>query len=369
MELVLNEEQQLLRESAEKLIRRYAGPRAHRALLDTENGFERDRLVAVAEAGWLSLLVPEARGGLDLGTTEVALVLEEAGRGLMTEPIAAMIASAPALACGSAQTLSVLEEVLAGQTIVLPVLHDPFMDENDDPNLKAKPAGNGFRLTGRTTPVPHAGSAGAYLVNTRAEDGGVLCLVRKEAGGLEINSRTKVDATEHASLTFKEVNVPAEDVVAIEGEGAKLAEETFDRVMLGVAAEMLGVMEQGLALAIEYMKTRQQFGRPISSFQSLQHRAVNDHIEIELTRSLLYQVCTAMDEGRGHRAMVSAVKARASESVLSVTKSMVQMHGAIGFTDEYDASLYVRRAMSLAVQYGNAACHRKRFARLSAQSG
>jgi len=367
MELVLNQEQQLLRESAQKLSSRYAGPRAHRALRETAHGFDRARIVAVAEAGWLSLLVPEGRGGLGLGITEVALVLEEAGRGLITEPIAAMIASAPALAYGSEQ--AILEEALAGKIIVLPALYDPFTDRSTADAVLAVPSGKGFRLTGRTNSVPHAGSAGAYLINARTDDGFVLCLVRKEAKGVELFSRVKVDATGHASLELTEVEVPAEDTIAAGDAGAALSAETFDRVVLGAAAEMLGVMEQALDLAIEYMKTRQQFGRPISSFQALQHRAVNDHIEIELTRSLLYQACAAMDEGRGHRAMISAVKARASEAVLSVTKSVVQMHGAIGFTDEYDAGLYVRRAMSLSVQYGNAAHHRQRFARLSAQSG
>lgn len=368
MELVLNDEQRLLRESAAKLIGRYAGPRAHRALRDSEHGFDRGRIAAVAEAGWLSLLAPEAQGGLDLGMTEVALVLEEAGGGLMTEPIAALIASAAALARGSGPTLAMAQEVMAGQTLVLPALHDPFMEDSDADVLVATPAEDGFLLSGRTRPIPYASAASAYLIHARTQNGVVLCLVHKGTRGLELSTRTKVDATGHASLTLTDAKVRAEDIVSSGTAAAHLAAETFDRVVFGVSAEMLGVMEQALNLAIDYMKTRQQFGRPISSFQALQHRAVNDHIEIELTRSLLYQISAAIDEGRGHHAMISALKARASEAVLSVTKSMVQMHGAIGFTDEYDAGLYVRRAMSLAVQYGTAAWHRKRFARLSAEA-
>lgn len=369
MELVLNDEQKLLRESAKKLVERCAGPRAHRALRDTKPGFSFDRIVAVAEAGWLSLLVAESRGGLDLGTTEVALVLEEAGRGLLTEPLSAMIASAYALGRGSENAQHLLEEAVTGRCVVLPAIEDPFTAESTADAVRATHSGEGFRLTGRTGPVPHASSADAYLLNARSDNGHVLCWVRKAVPGVEYASRARVDGTEHAPLTLTAVEVPAADTIATGDEAVSLAAQTFDCLMLGVSAEMLGIMEQALDLAIEYMKTRQQFGRPISSFQALQHRAVNDHIEIELTRSLLYQACAAMDERRGHRAMVSAVKARASEAVLSVTKSVVQMHGAIGFTDEYDAGLYVRRAMSLAAQYGNAASHRKRFARLSLQAG
>jgi alkylation response protein AidB-like acyl-CoA dehydrogenase len=369
MDLVLNEEQKLLRESAQKLVQRHGGPRAHRALREKAPGFDLNRITAVAEAGWLSLLVPEARGGLGLGTTDVALVLEEAGRGLMTEPLSAMIASAYTLGCGSEQTLGLLGETVAGQALVLPALQDPFMEENGTDTVRAIPYRKGFQLTGRTAPVPHASSASAYLLNARSGDGYALCLIRKSAEGLQLTSRTRVDGTEHASLALAEVEVAAENTVAAGNKGTLLSAGTFDRLVLGMSAEMLGVMEQALDLAVGYMKTRQQFGRPISSFQALQHRAVNDHIEIELTRSLLYQACLAMDEGRGHRAMVSAVKARASAAVLSVSKSVVQMHGAIGFTDEYDAGLYLRRAISLAAEYGNAESHRKRFARLSAQAG
>jgi alkylation response protein AidB-like acyl-CoA dehydrogenase len=136
-------------------------------------------------------------------------------------------------------------------------------------------------------------------------------------------------------------------------------------LLIGLAAEMLGVMEQALELALGYLKTRVQFNRPIGSFQARQHRAVNDYMDVELTRSLLYQVCAAVDAGQGTPAMIAALKARASEAVMSVTKSVIQMHGAIGFTDEYDAGLYLRRAMALSVQHGDAAAHRARFARLA----
>jgi len=287
----------------------------------------------------------------------------------MTEPLSELMASVYALSHGSGQTRGLLEEAVTGQVIVLPGLEDRFIQASSADSLRATRHGDGFRLTGRTEPVPSAGSADAFLLNARSDHGHVLCLVRKTAPGLEYTARARVDGTEHASLKLADATVAAEDTIATGDEAAALAAATFDRLLLGTSAEMLGVMEQALDLAIDYMRTRQQFGRPISSFQALQHRAVNDHIEIELTRSLLYQACAAMDEGRGHRAMVSAVKARASEAVLSVTKSVVQMHGAIGFTDEYDAGLYVRRAMSLAAQYGNAAIHRARFARLSTPAG
>ena len=368
MELVLDEAQTILRESADKLVERHAGPARFRELRTTEHGFDPARLAVVAEAGWLSLLVPEERDGLGLGTTEAALVLESAGRGLMTEPIAAVMAAARAVASGPAAMGATLEGLTSGGSVILPALHDPAADDPAGARVQATPAGSGFKLSGRTGAVPGAPAAGGFIVNARSGDGTVVCLVPRDAHGLEIQQRGRVDGTGHATLALNDVAVPADAVIASGAQGTEVAAATLDLVLLGTSAEMLGIMEQGLALAVDYLGTREQFGRPIGSFQALQHRAVNDHVDIELTRSLLYQVCAAMDDGRGNRAMVAAVKARASDAVLSVTKSMVQMHGAIGFTDEYNASLYLRRAMALSAQYGNAAWHRKRYARLSSRA-
>ena len=368
MELVLDEAQTILRESADKLVERHAGAARFRELRTTEHGFDPARLAVVAEAGWLSLLVPEERDGLGLGTTEAALVLESAGRGLMTEPIAAVMAAAWAVASGPAAMGATLEGLMSGGSVILPALHDPAADDPAGARVQATPAGSGFKFSGRTGAVPGAPAADGFIVNARSGDGTVVCLVPRDAHGLEIQQRGRVDGTGHATLALNDVAVPADAVIASGAQGTEVAAATLDLVLLGTSAEMLGIMEQGLALAVDYLGTREQFGRPIGSFQALQHRAVNDHVDIELTRSLLYQVCAAMDDGRGNRAMVAAVKARASDAVLSVTKSMVQMHGAIGFTDEYNASLYLRRAMALSSQYGNAAWHRKRYARLSSRA-
>ena len=368
MELVLDEAQTILRESADKLIERHAGPARFRELRTTEHGFDRARLAVVAEAGWLSLLVPEERDGLGLGTTEAALVLEAAGRGLMTEPIAAVMAAGRAVALGPEAMSATLDEIMSGASVIVPAAHDPAAEDPEAARVQAAAAGGGFRLTGRTGAVPGAAAASGFIVDARSGDGTVVCLVKRDAGGLEILPKGRVDGTGHAVLALRDVAVPADAVIASGAQGTEVATATLDLVLLGTSAEMLGIMEQGLALALDYLGTREQFGRPIGSFQALQHRAVNDHVDIELTRSLIYQVCAALDEGRGNRAMVAAVKARASDAVLSVTKSMVQMHGAIGFTDEYNASLYLRRAMALSSQYGNASRHRKRYARLSSRA-
>jgi alkylation response protein AidB-like acyl-CoA dehydrogenase len=369
MELVLNDEQMMLRDSAEKLVAQYGGPDAHRALRGTETGFDRARQKAVAEAGWISLMVPERDGGLGLGMTEMALVLQEAGRGLMTEPIAAAAVCAYAIGAGRAATgaAETLQALVTGEKIIIPALQDPTAPEEQRERIIASHYHYGYELTGTRIAVPHAAAANDYLVDASTSDGSIVIFVPDDLFGVDATATRTVDGGTSGTLRLSEATVMADDrLVAGTKQGETLVADLYDRLLICASAEMLGVMEAALDLALGYIKTREQFGRAIGSFQALQHRAVDDHMAIELTRSLLYQVCRAIDSGHGNRALAAAVNARASEAVLSVTKSAIQMHGAIGFTDEYDAGLYLRRAMSLASQHGNAAYQRGRYAALSA---
>lgn len=369
MELVLDDEQRLLRESAGKLVERCGGPGAHRALRGTGDGFDRERHRTVAAAGWLALLAPRKVGGLGLGMTELALVLEQAGRGLMTEPIAATAVCAHAIATGRSATgkKQMLAELMAGDRIVVPALQDPPPAGGQRDRIAAVPFHYGYQLTGTRSSVPYAASADAFLVDASRSDGPIMVVVPRATFGVEVAARDTVDGGADGTVSFSDASMMSDDpLIAGIAQAETLAADARDRLLIAASAEMLGVMEQAFDLAIGYMRTREQFGRPIGSFQALQHLAVDDHMDIELTRSLLFQVCAAFDSGHGSPAMAAAVKARASEAVLSVTKSVIQMHGAIGFTDEYDAGLYLRRAMTLAAQYGNAAFHRARYAELAA---
>ncbi len=368
MELVLNDEQRLLRDSAEKLVERLAGGSAHRALQGSDSGFDRDRLKTAAEAGWLSLLVPERAGGLGLGMTELALALEQAGRGLMTEPVAACAVTAYAIGIGRAATERVvaLEGLVDGTKIIAPALQDPSAAEEDRESVSAMPYHYGYQLSGTRSLVPYAPDADAFLVDAQTADGSIMVIIPADIHGVDVTATETADGLRYGTVTFSDASTMSDEwLIAGVKQGRTLTAGSYDRLLLCASAEMLGVMGRALDMAVVYMKTREQFGRPIGSFQALQHRAANDHIEVERVRSLLFQVCQAFDSRRGKRSMAAAVKAKASEAVLTVTKSVIQMHGAIGFTDEFDAGLYLKRALALSAGYGNAALHRKRYAALS----
>jgi alkylation response protein AidB-like acyl-CoA dehydrogenase len=190
----------------------------------------------------------------------------------------------------------------------------------------------------------------------------VICHVPRDAQGLGIALSLTVDGRRYGRLTLNAVQ--PDHIVAGPQLGKAALERHHDFALLAASAELLGVMEGVSELTLEYLKIRKQFGRAIGSFQALQHRAVDNYILIESTRSLLYQTCE-----RGEplsSSIVSALKSYASGAALTVGKSSVQMHGGIGFTDEYDAGLYLKRAMWLSAHLGNETAHRRRFGVMAA---
>jgi alkylation response protein AidB-like acyl-CoA dehydrogenase len=166
---------------------------------------------------------------------------------------------------------------------------------------------------------------------------------------------------------LKDVVVPREQVLA-EGAAAQAAlERARDEALAMTGAELCGVMDRALEMSLEYLKTRVQFGKPIGSFQVLQHRAVDLHIQRELAAAALADITSELDRGvdAARRALLaSRIKARCADAALAITREAIQLHGAIGFTDEYDAGLYLKRAMTLASWLGGATLHRRRYAQL-----
>ena len=340
MELILTEEQRILSESAGKLVASLRAEGTKPKPVD-QGGWRR-----IAEAGWLAIDVPEVAGGLGLGATELALVMEAAGRGLIQEPVGAVAVAAGVLARAN-QAVEVLETLLGGESVVLPVLGH---------GIETAGSGENLRLSGT---VQGVAAADSYLVTTVV---GFLCLADHGETGLAHRAAWTVDGANTGTLSF--LNSPARLIAS--GElAAELASRMTDRVLLATGAELLGVMERALEMALDYVKTRRQFDRPIGSFQAIQHRAVTDYREVELTRSLLYQVCAAVDAGHAGAGLAQAVKAKASAAALHVTKSAIQMHGAIGYTDDLAVGWHLKRAMTLAACYGNADAQRVRYAELT----
>lgn len=308
-------------------------------------GFDRAVWAEICALGWPGLLVPEERGGAGLGMREFCALVEELGGGLVPEPLI-QAAFAARLLNGDA-----LATVLSGERIVLPA-------SQERANTLCAALDTRFetgRISGKKLFVPHAAGADAFLVTTR--DG--LALVERGAAGLDVDLSATQDGGEFGTLMFD--GTPAE---AVDGNPA----QAFEEATLATAAYLLGAMDRVFAMTLDYLRTRQQFGRTIGSFQVLQHKAADVKIQIELTRATIGSAAAAIDSGvsvAATQAAVSRAKARASEAASFVTRQAIQLHGGIGYTDEYDAGLYLRKCMVLAGQFGSAAVHRARFARIA----
>lgn len=362
MELNLTSEQALLRDSAAKFMGG-AGPKVARGFRGKDPSFSPERLREAAGLGWLGILVPEADGGLGLGLTELALVLHQAGRGLLCEPIGFATVAAAALAQGHAPH-PMLERVIGGEALVVPALQEgAFGDEPLSPRTQATGNGRSLRVTGSKSFVCADGAAG-FLVSATGPDGPTLCYVARDAAGLTLTSTQTVEGRHLATLTLQ--NTPG-DLVPARQSSRNAIDALHSLSLLALAAELLGVMEKAQEVTFDYLRIRKQFGKPIGSFQALQHKAVDVYIRTETTRSLIYQIAANNDPYRIDPKLAVAAKAKASEDALFVTEACIQLHGGIGFTDEHEIGLYLKRAMLLSSQLGNAAAQRRRYARIADQ--
>ncbi|MDE2334380.1 MAG: acyl-CoA dehydrogenase family protein [Rhodospirillales bacterium] len=339
----LDESLRLIRDSA-RGIATPGDTRRIRALRFSTTGFDRDTWCQICAMGWPGLRVPEAAGGSELSMRAYVALAEVLGEGLVAEPlipaaIAAHVLRGPGLA-----------SLLGGETIVIPA-----WQESANTLGVGLATSVGTRANGQKCFVPLAAGGDMFLV---AGQGG-LALVAADAPGVRIERQPTQDGGHFGTVTFSDA--PAEPV-------AGALEPALEEATLATAAMLLGVMERAFTLTLDYLRTREQFGRKIGSFQALQHRAADLSMQIALTRASVEAAAASIDAGSPQsRAAVSRAKARASQAAMMVTREAIQLHGGIGYTDEYDIGLYLRRAMVLANSFGGAATHRARFAMLAVE--
>lgn len=308
-------------------------------------GFEPTVWREMAENGWLGLSLPEEKGGAGLGMAEYCALLEVLGGALLPEPFV------PAVVAARLLDGEYLNEQLSGGRLLLPALQEE-VDTLTGAQVTTR-LHNGV-LSGSKVFVPMAAGADGFLVSTT--DG--LALVEANAPGVSIEVVPTQDGGHFGRLVFD--NAPAQ---ALPFNPQTLA-DALDEAALGTAAYLLGAAEQAFALTLDYLRTRKQFGQTIGTFQALQHRAVDLKLQLALWRASLDAAAAACDENAPQaqrRAAVSRAKARAADAALLVTRQAVQLHGAIGYTDECDVGLFLRKAMTLANLYGSSAQHRRRY--------
>ena len=324
----------------------------------------------MAALGWTGLFVPEAQGGGGLDLAAAAVLHEELGRGIAPEPLA-LTAHLPALVlgrCSGAAAEAMLAGIAAGEaTYAVAWQGGPGTLSAEETGVRLE----GPRLRGEAHFVIGAEQAQGLIVAARSAEGVGLYRVATGAKGLSRAPLRLADGTAAATLLFDNVEVSAADLLAGPGVGARNLDAALDAARIVVSAELLGAMRAIFALTLEYLRTRKQFGRAIGSFQALQHRAVDLYVEVELTAAALQAALekfASTEDAMVRAVAASAVKARASDAAFLVAREAVQLHGAIAYTQEHDAGLFLARIMTGAALLGNAAAHRRRYAGLVSHS-
>jgi len=374
MPLILTDDQQMIRDSAEGFFKDEAPVSQHRSLRDSKNpdGFSRDVWGKMAEMGFAGVLVPEAHGGADMGHVAAGIILEAMGKNLSAAPmLSTAVLGATALKAGTPeQQAKYLPLIAQGAHLLALAADEAARHKPNHVATTATPSGNGFKLNGVKGFVLDGAAADTLIVAARTggetddKAGITLFLVNPKADGVTIDKRSMVDSRGAARVTLADVQVDGADVLGGVDEGFAILEKMLDAGRACLAAEMLGVSGTSFTMTVDYLKQREQFGQKIGSFQALQHRAAHLFCEVELARSATLKALQALDECSDRAPIyVSLAKAKAGEVAILASNEGVQMHGGIGMTDEYDIGFFMKRARAAQETFGDSAFHSDRIAR------
>ena len=373
---LLSEEQTMIRDQAVAWVRDDSPVTQFRAMRDsgTPLGFFPETWDAMVNLGWPGMLIPEAYGGSGLGYLTFGVVLEQLGRHLTASPLfaSALVGASAVIQAGNeAQKTWILPKVADGSAIVSLALEEGARHSPENTALTVKRSDSGYVLSGEKTFVMEGMAASHFVVVGRSAgsigslDGLSLFLVEASAEGLTRSRLATMDARGYANLSFDDVAVREDALVGEEGSAASHLGLILDIARAGLAMEMLGTAGYAFEMTLDYLKTRKQFGQVIGSFQALGHRAASLYTEMELARSCVEAALQALDSGSDDReSLVALSKAKAGAFLHDMSNQLIQIHGGIGMTDEFDAGFYLKRARVLEIAYGGVAYQKDRYATL-----
>jgi alkylation response protein AidB-like acyl-CoA dehydrogenase len=362
-----SEEQEMLRDAAKRFLADNCSTKFVRQMMAHETAHDNEFWQKLIGQGWPGLLIPEQYGGANGTFLDMTVIVEEMGKALVPGPFfATALMGVPALIEGGSDAVKkeFLPKIAEGKLIAtLALAEAPGRFDAGGIELKANKKGSGYVLNGEKFFVPDAHAADAIIVATRTGGAGesgitLLCVPAKEKG-ITVTQLKTVDMTRRmCHVEFD--NVQADTVLGAADDGWKVLRRVLDIATAALSAEMVGTAQKALDIAVDYAKTRVQFGKPIGSFQAVKHKCVDMMVAVENSRSLTYYACWTVDERVTEAATaVPMAKAYASDMAKNVTSEAIQVHGGIGFTWEHDMHLYHRRALAGEANLGNAPVHRE----------
>jgi pimeloyl-CoA dehydrogenase small subunit len=369
MDFELSNEQQLLKDSADRLIADRYDMQARNKILESDMGWSREIWSTLADLGFLGLPFKAGDGGFDGGPVEQMLILEAFGRGLLVEPYLASVVlggSAIALAGSRERRSGILGGVASGERL-LAFAHGERLSRYRLRQVEttARREGDGWVLDGEKTTVIHGGDADTLIVSARTSGGkddeaGIsLFVVPGDTAGVTRRAYPTIDGMRGADITLAGVALPGDALLGEVDKAYGVIEHVEQHGIAATAAESLGAMQASLDISVEYLKTRTQFGRPIGEFQVLQHRAADMFVAVEEARSIAIYAAMMVSETDPtlRRHAMATAKVQIGLSAREVGQGGVQLHGGIGITEEYAVGHYFKRLSMIERQFGDVEHH------------
>ncbi len=373
MNFELDEEQVMLKTSAREFLDKECPKKLVRAMMEDEKGYSPELWKKIADLGWLGLAFPEKYGGVGSSFLDLVVLLEECGRALLPGPFVptVVLSGRPILAAGNEEQKQRFLSAIASGDVIMTFA---FMEaggglEASDVAVTATPSGDGFVINGTKLFVPCAHVADHFLCVTRTggkrddEDGITLFLVDARAVGVTTEKLKTMTGEPICEVTFDNVRVPAKDMLGELDKGWPIVKRILVEAQVAESAWMTGGARWAMDASIDYSKMRIAFGRPIGSFQAIQHKLSNLAVQVEGATSITYYAAwTIMENDHDMALAASMAKAWCGETYKQAAFDGIQVHGGIGYTWDHDMHLYLKRAKAGEATYGDSDFHREKIA-------
>jgi len=369
MDLGLSEEQEMIKTTARDFLEKECPKTLVREMEEDQRGYSPELWKKMADQGWLGIAFPPEYGGTGFSFLDLCVLIEEQGRALLPGPFFSTVAlcGLPIAEFGTEeQKKEHLPSIADGNRIMVYAQTEPSATwEASGVELKAVASGDSFTLNGSKLFIPMAEVADYLLVVARTKDGGkpedgvTLFLVDAKSGGITYDPLKTIASDHQSEIAFKDVKVPASNVLGKVDGGWTIVDKVAQWGAAGKCAEMVGGAQQVLEMSVDYAKQRVQFGRPIGTFQAIQHHCANMVTDVDGSRYISYEAIWRLSEGLDAAKEVSMAKAWTSDAYRRVCALGHQIHGGIGFTKEHDMQLFYRRAKAAELAFGDGDFHRE----------
>jgi len=367
MDFSYSNEQKMLSDSAKTFFRKEWSIDLLRAVVEEEKGYSRELWGKMAALGWMGILVDEKYGGVGGTFMDLCPILETMGQALFPSPFfASAILAASILSKEANESIKkrLLASIAEGSIVITPAVGETGEDWPDDYiTTRVEKNGGDYLITGTKLFVPYARGSDFLICLARdvsAPDSRVsLFLVETEADGTVYEPIPTFSIDKYHKVLFKTVRISKEHVLGKPGRGQAAIEKLWPVAAVGRCVEMLGGLQKVLDMTVQYVKEREQFGVPLGSFQVIQHRCAEMAMDVEASKIITYQAAWKISENLEARKEASMAKAWTGDAYQSVTSRAIQLHGAMGVTEEYDLQFYYKQAKSLQLMYGGSRGHRR----------